>query len=393
MTAANAEGEWCTPSVVVLDGSSVAIGTAALEAAGTKADGLADYINRDLGRNLYHRPLSGQHYPPEVLLGLIVNKLVENARRSIGDFQQVVIAVPACFDDVRRKAVEDAAYIAGVEVLDLINQPTAAAAAFAAGHKFFAADPPGRVRKIFVCDIGAGGFDASVIQAAQGTLSVLASGGELALGGYEWDGVLAGKVAKLYSDKHGLDPLQQPQAAGRLWRACEDARRTLSDHNEATIDFEFEGNWSRVKLKRRQFESYTRDLLESLHAAIDKTLQTADTSWAEIDHVLLLGGMSKTPMIRDLLQEISGKTPETQFSGDQAVATGAALHAEARLAAKAGRPPRWTIEEINPHSIGTVATDTRTGEKRAANLDPPQQTATRLGAGSRSKHTNRDRIP
>jgi len=367
---ASAEGEWSTPSVVVLDGSSVAIGTAALESARTKADGLADRINGDLGRNLYHRPLSGQHYPPEVLLGLIVNQLVENARRSIGDFQQAVIAVPASFDDVRRKAVEDAAYIAGVDVLDLINQPMAAAAAFAAGHKFFAADPPGRTRKIFVCDIGAGGFGASVIQAAQGTLSVLASGGELAWGGYEWDGLLASKVAKLYSDKHGLDPLQQPQAARRLWRACEDARRTLSEHHEATIDFEFEGNWSRVKLKRRQFESYTREILDGLRAAIVKTLETAETSWAEIDHVLLLGGMAKTPVIRRLLQKISGKTPETRFSENQAVAAGAALYAEARLAAKAGRPSPWSIEEINPHSIGTVATDTRTGEKRAAILIP-----------------------
>ena len=370
VTLANAEDQLRTPSVVMIDGSTVAIGKDAVEAVGAKGECLAECIKRDLGRNLYHSALSGQHYPPEVLLGLIVNKLVKDTSRQLGEYNQVVIAVPAYFGDVRRKAVEDAAYIAGLELIDIINEPTAVALAFAREHKFFDSAKGESPRKMLVCDIGGGAFDVSVIEANDARFSVLATGGAFLLGGYDWDGRLAGKVAKLFTDKYGLDPRLEPNAAGQLWRQCEDARRALSSQDTATIDFEFEGNPARINISRRQLHGFTGDIVQGIRTAIEKTLQMADVPAADLDHVLLVGGMSRTPMIRKMLRELSGKKPDTSISVDEAVAHGAALYAAARLAKKEGRTPPFEIEEVNSHSMGIVGTAAKTGGKRNAILIP-----------------------
>jgi molecular chaperone DnaK len=367
----NAEGELSTPSAVLIDGSSIAIGRPALEAAATKGNCLAELIKRDLGRNLYHQPLGGQHYPPDVLLGLILHKLVQDARREIGAVRQVVIGVPAYFDDGRRKAVEDAAYVAGLEVLDLINEPTAVALDYARVRKLLVPEPKAKTpQRIFVCDVGGGAFDVSVLQVEKTTLSVLATGGALILGGCDWDGRLISKVAKLFHDKYGIDPRAEPAAAGKLWRACEDARRTLSEHDQAAIDFEHEGNRARVTISRRQFENYTRDLADGIRHAIEKTLQMAAVEWADVDRILLAGGMAPTPLIRDMVHELSGRMPDASVPLDQAVARGAAWYAAARLAKREGRPTPFEIAEVSSHSMGIVATDTRTGEKRHAILIP-----------------------
>jgi len=364
-TLANSEGQLATPSVVMIDGSTVAIGKDALDAVGTKAECLAERIKRDLGRNSYHSALSGQHYPPEVLQALIINKLVKDVGQEIGEFNQVAIAVPAYFGDVRRKAVEDAAYIAGLELLDIINEPTAAAVAFAQQHEFFESAKGESSQRLLVCDVGGGAFDVSLIQAQAAKFSVLATGGAFVLGGHDWDGRLAGKVAKLFTEKYGLDPRLEPNAAGLLWRECEDARCALSDHDKATINFEFEGNPARVTVSRQQLKSFTRDIIEGIQTAIEKTLQMAEVEAANIDHVLLAGGMSHTPMIRDMLKKLTGKEPDASISVDQAVAHGAALYAAARLAKKEGRPPRFEIEEVNSHSMGIVATDKKGGKRHA----------------------------
>lgn len=364
-TLANAEGELATPSVVMIDGSRVAIGKDAWEAVGTKAECIAERIKRDLGRNMYRSALGGQHYPPEVLQGLIVNKLVKDAAQEIGDFKQVVIAVPAYFGDVRRKAVEDAAYIAGLDLLDIINEPTAAAVAFAQQHDFFESAKGESAQRLLVCDIGGGAFDVSVIRAEAARFSVLATGGAYVLGGHDWDGRLAGKVAKLFTEKYGLDPRLEPNAAGLLWRECEGARCALSDHDKATISFEFEGNPARITVSRQQLTSFTRDIIEGIRTAIEKTLQMADVAATNIDHVLLVGGMAHTPALRAMMKKLTGKNPDAPISVDQAVTHGAALYAAARLAKKEGRPPRFEIEEVNSHSMGIVATDKKGGKRHA----------------------------
>jgi len=368
-TLANSEGQLATPSLVMVDGSSVAIGQDALQAVGTKADCLAERIKRDLGRNTYNRALSGQHYPPEVLQGLIVNKLFKDVSEEIDESRQVVIAVPAYFGDVRRKAVEDAAYIAGLELLDIINEPTAAALAFAQQHNFFGAAKGESSQRLLVCDIGGGAFDVSVIQAEAAKFSVLATGGAFVLGGHDWDGRLAGKVAKLFTDKYGLDPRLEPNAAGLLWRACEETRCALSENDKATVNFEFEGKPARVTISRKQLDGFTRDITEGIRTAIGKTLKMASVKATSIDHVLLMGGMSHTPMIRHMLKDLMGKELDASVPADQAVAHGAALYAAALLAKKEGKAPRFEIEEVNSHSMGIVATDKK-GGKRHTKLIP-----------------------
>lgn len=367
VTLANSDGELAMPSVVMIDGSNIAIGKSALEAAGTKEECLADRIKRDLGRNLYHKELSGKHYPPEVLFALVLNKLVQDARQQLGDFTHAVIAVPAYFGDVRRTAVEDAAYIVGLDLLDIINEPTAATAAFGCEHGLFEGKS---AQKILACDIGGGAFDVSVIQVEGAKLSVLATDGQFVMGGRDWDGQLAARVAKLFHDKYGVDVLKVPNAAGQLLRECEAARCTLSDSEQATVDFEFEGNPARVTLNHRKFASFTKDILDTIRSTIEKTLKRAKVDWADIDHVLLVGGMARTPLIRELLKEMSGREPDTSVSVDEAVAHGAALHAAAQLAKREGREPLFAIEEVNAHSMGVVGTAPKTGGKVHAILIP-----------------------
>ncbi len=381
VTLANSDGELATPSVVMIDGSSIAIGKDALEAVGTKGECLADRIKRDLGRNLYHKKLGGQHYPPEVLLSLILNKIVQDARHKLGDFTQVVITVPAYFGDVRRKAVEDAAYIVGLDLLDILNEPTAAAVTFGFERGLFASQAEAKAgQRILVCDIGGGAFDVSVLEIKDAKLSVKATDGQFVMGGRDWDGQLANRVAKLFHDKYGIDPLQEPNAAGQLLRECETARRTLSDADQATVDFEFEGNPARVTINHRQLASFAKEILDSIRSTIEKTLRRAKVDWAGIDHVLLVGGMSRTPLIRKLLKELSGKEPDTSLPADEAVAHGAALHAAARMAKREGRQPLFAVEEVNSHSMGVVGTASKTGGKVHAILIPRN---TRLPASAK----------
>ncbi len=363
VTLLNAEGDAETPSVVMLDESNLQVGAKALESLGLKADCVANHIKRELGQELFSRKVGGKEYPPEVLLGLILHKIANDARRQLGDFKYAVVAVPAFFDDARRKSIHDAAAVAGLELLDTINDPTAVAVSYAYRNKFLTAKNAGSPRRIVVCDIGGGSFDVSLLEIENRTVSVLSTDGAYILGGLDWDNRLVAEIARLFKAKYGIDPCQDPNAASQLWQICEQQRRVLSVQDQATIKFQYHDKPARINMTRRQFEDFTRDILTHIYNTIKKTVKKANVDWPQVDHVLLVGGMAGMPIIRKMMKQLAGKEPETFDGSRDAVAHGAALYAAARLTKLKGGQPAFEIKEVSSHSMGVVATDRKSGQK------------------------------
>jgi molecular chaperone DnaK len=372
-TLANAEGEPTTPSAVFFEGSHVVVGKEALKALATDGDQVALCAKRDLGQRFYHRPLGGRYYPPEALQAFILNKLRVDAQRQVGPFRHAVVTVPAYFDEVRRKATMDAAYLAGLELLDILNEPTAAAVAFGYQEGFLGLDGNegrGRTRNVLVYDLGGGTFDVTVMAIGGRQFTALATDGDVRLGGHDWDERLVALAAEAFFEKYGVDPREDATAHGRLWRECEDAKRTLSARQKTTIAFDYRGQGLRLEVTRQQLEELTADLLERTLFTTQRTLEAAGLTWDQIDRVLLVGGSTRMPAVARKLKELSGKEPDQSVSPDEAVAQGAALHAGLLWERHHGRPPRFRIRNVNSHSLGVVAADPVTKQWRSAVLIP-----------------------
>ena len=361
-----ADGEASMPGAVMIDGTSLSIGRQALEQLATKGDCIATNIKRSLGEQFYPKTMGDQQYPPEALTAVLLNKLVGDARSQIGDFRHVVISVPSYFDDARRKAVQDAVYIAGLELIDIINEPTAIALAYTHEVGFLDSNP----QKVLVCDFGGGAFDVSLLEIEGNKISVLATDGAPILGGHDWDERLASDVARLFTNKYGTDPLSDPNAAGLLFAECEQKRRVLSGEKEVSIHFEYEGKPANVKITREQLQNFTKDMLEIIQTTLKRTLKAAKVERGQVDHVLMAGGLSSMPILRKIVANVTGKKPDPSVSLDGYVALGAALLADMRLAKRRGEQPAYQIEEVNSHSMGIVGTQLETGSKIHAVLIP-----------------------
>jgi molecular chaperone DnaK len=370
-TLINAEGDKITPSVVFFEGDNVVVGKEAAKALATDAEQVAELAKRDLGNRFFHRTIGGRQYPPEALQAFILNKLRRDAEKQVGPIAKAVITVPAYFDEVRRKATQDAGYIAGLEVMDIINEPTAAAVAFGFQQGFMRPDQADTAtRKILVYDLGGGTFDVTVMEIGGRKFTALATDGDVQLGGKDWDQRLVDFVAEEFIRKHGVDPREEPNAHGRLWRECEDAKRTLSARTKASIACDYRGHAVRVEVTRQTFHELTQDLLDRTSFTTKQTLLAAGLTWADIDRVLLVGGSSRMPAVVEMLKQLSGMEPDCSVSPDEAVAHGAALHAGLLLAHHEGKSPEFHIKNVNSHSLGVVAMDATTKRSRNAILIP-----------------------
>jgi molecular chaperone DnaK len=371
MTIVNSEGDLITPSAVLFDGETTVVGKEAIKAIASEAEHVAMCAKRDLGERAFHRVIEGHRYPPEAIQAWVLNKIKNDAQRQLGPISRVVITVPAYFDEVRRKATQDAGFMAGLEVMDIINEPTAAAVAFGFQQGFLNAqgDAP-KPQKILVYDLGGGTFDVTVMEISGTNFNALATDGDVRLGGQDWDQRIVDFVAEEFIRQHKIDPREDPNAAGRLWRECEDAKRTLSLRSKAAINYDFKGAAVRLEITREKFEEITHDLLDRTRFTTRQTLQAAGLAWENIDRVLLVGGSTRMPMVRAMLKEISGKDPDASVSADEAVAHGAALHAGILVARTQGNRMPFKIKNVNSHSLGVVAVDGKTGRARNAILIP-----------------------
>lgn len=370
-TLVNAEGDRVTPSVVLFDGDDVIVGKEAMKAMVTEAEAVAECSKRDMGSRVFHKVFSGKQYPPEVIEAWILHKLRSDAAAQVGEFSKVVVTVPAYFDEVRRKATQDAGYMAGLEVLDIINEPTAAAVAYGFQQGFLnregSTDEP---QKILVYDLGGGTFDVTVMEIRGSQFVALATDGDVQLGGFDWDQRLLDMVAERFIQEHYVDPREDPSTRGKLWRECEDAKRTLSARSKAAVACDYRGFSSRIEITREEFEQRTHDLLDRTRFTAVQTLKQAGLDWKDLDKVLMVGGSTRMPMVKQMLADISGHEPDASVAADEAVAHGAALHAGLVLAGRAGQAAGFSISNVNSHSLGVVGTDPQTKRRRNGIIIP-----------------------
>jgi molecular chaperone DnaK len=332
ITLPNLDGEMLTPSAVLIEDDGAVIGEAARDVALEQPDRVALLIKRWMGHPKFSQPVAGRDFRPETLSALILRKLVQDAARRVGSVNRAVITVPAYFDDTRRKATKDAGRIAGLEVLDILDEPTAAALAYSFQSHNAAQFHPGQPlpvpeQTVLVYDLGGGTFDVTLVRLGKHHFQSLAIEGDVRLGGKDWDDRIVEYVADKFQALHGSDPRDDPVSHVTLMAAAERAKRTLSKLQQASVTCSHAGKVLTVPLTRAEFENLTRDLLTRTRLTTQQVMREAGLNWDRVDRILLVGGSTHMPMTGQMLRELSGKEPDHSLAVSEVVARGAAIHA------------------------------------------------------------------
>jgi molecular chaperone DnaK len=355
----NLHGDLLTPSVVLFDDEEIVVGKAAKKAANETPDRVAECAKREIGSSFYSRPIQGQQIPPEAILGYILSRLKEDVTSTVGSDFRAVVTVPAYFDEPRRKATADAAQIAGIDLLDIVNEPTAAALAFGEqlGYLSATGEPQNRMR-VLVYDLGGGTFDVTIIELASGKIQTLATDGDVQLGGRDWDQLLANHVAERFQAQHGIDISSDPMAMENLVRTVEDSKHTLSLREHAVVRVEYQGISDEIKVHRSEFEKMSQGLLERTSFTTRQVLTAARLQWSDISCILLVGGSTRMPMVSAMIEQLSGSSPDRSINPDEAVARGAALFASYQLTKQAGdQETKFHVTDVCAHSLGIQGID------------------------------------
>lgn len=366
------EGDIVTPSVVLFEDSEVIVGREAKRLAQHHPDRVAEWVKRDMGKPVYSRPIRGEYLPPEVIQACILRRLKADILRVVGPTARTVVTVPAYFDEPRRKATADAAEMAGLNVIDIVNEPTAAALGF--GEVLGYLSPEGKPLQemvVMVYDLGGGTFDATLLRLAPRDIRTLATDGDVELGGHDWDQRLVSYAAAGFQAAHGIDPSKDPAALSRLFAAAENAKHSLTVRNRTFIEVEHEGKTAEVQVSRVQFEELTADLMERTLTTSRQLLQAAGLQWSDVARLLLVGGSTRMPMVARRLQELTGLQPERSVNPDEAVARGAAVYAHYRLSREQkGKAAPLKVTNVNSHSLGIEGIDPQTLRKTNVVLIP-----------------------
>jgi len=324
----NSEGGRTTPSVVAFSkAGEVLVGEVAKRQAITNPDRTFRSIKRHMGENWKSDDIDGKKYSPQEISARTLMKLKRDAEAYLGDtVTQAVITVPAYFDDAQRTATKEAGTIAGLEVLRIINEPTAAALAYGL-------DKSAEDEKVLVFDLGGGTFDVSVLEIGEGVFEVKSTHGDTHLGGDDWDQRVIDWLVKEFKAKHGVDLGADKMAAQRLKEAAEKAKIELSQVQQTQINLPFitataEGPLHLDEtLSRAKFQEMTADLIERCRVPFEQALKDAGISKGELNHVILVGGSTRMPAVTDLVQSLTGKEPNKSVNPDEVVAVGAAVQA------------------------------------------------------------------
>ncbi|HUA94835.1 MAG TPA: molecular chaperone DnaK [Acidimicrobiales bacterium] len=323
----NAEGGRTTPSVVAFSKTGeVLVGEVAKRQAITNPDRTIRSVKRHMGTS-WTVDIDGKKYTAQEISARILGKLKRDAEAYLGDtVTQAVITVPAYFDDAQRTATKEAGQIAGLEVLRIINEPTAAALAYGL-------DKEEKDHTVLVFDLGGGTFDVSVLEIGEGVFEVKSTSGNTHLGGDDWDEKVIEWLVKTFKDTEGVDLSNDKMALQRLKEAAEKAKIELSSVQETQINLPFITATSEgpkhldVKLTRAKFNELTSELVDACKGPFDAAIKDAGLSTSDIDHVVLVGGSTRIPAVQELVQSLTGKEPHKGVNPDEVVAIGAAVQA------------------------------------------------------------------
>ena len=366
----NAEGDRTTPSVVGFrkDGERV-VGKAAKNQAVTNPVNTVSSVKRFIGRSYAETAeeqktvaynvkngkdgravvdIDGKDFMSEEISAMVLQKLKADAEKQVGSpITQAVITVPAYFNDAQRQATKDAGKIAGLEVLRIINEPTAAALAYGL-------DKTNKEEKVLVFDLGGGTFDVSVLELGDGVFEVCSTAGDNHLGGDDWDQRVIDWLADKFKGETGIDLRQDPMALQRLKEAAEKAKMELSSTTQANINLPFitmDASGPKhldYTLSRAEFERITRDLLDRCRKPVEQAMRDAGLSVGEVNEVLLVGGSSRMPAVQQLVKDITGKAPNMSVNPDEVVAMGAAVQG----GVLAGDVEGILLLDVTPLSLG-----------------------------------------
>ena len=316
----NAEGFSTTPSVVhFYDDDACVVGEEAVKMVVIDPENVVRFIKRHMGEEDFTLEFFGRAYTPQEISALILRKLKEDAEERFGvEVKDAVVTVPAYFHSAQRGATAEAGAIAGLNVLSIINEPTAAAIAYGL-------DRIGGSRKLLVLDLGGGTFDVTVMEIDGTRLSTLASDGNAELGGKDWDDRLLNHVAEQFFEKFQTDPRDDAAPYQELYERCLHAKISLSTKPRAVIPVNYRGNRMAVPVDRELFENLTADLVQQCEDTANIVLEKAQLQWSDLDDVLLVGGSTRMPMVRNMLERLAGKPPADGVNPDECVALGAAL--------------------------------------------------------------------
>jgi molecular chaperone DnaK len=347
VTVLREEDESLLPSVVGLDSEGrLLVGTPARNQWVLAPDRTVRSIKRRMGEAATVR-LGEQEYSPQEISAIILRTLKDRAARSLGHpVRKAVITVPAFFNETQREATREAGELAGLDVVRIINEPTAASLTYEL--------QPERMERLLVYDLGGGTFDVSIVQVEQGVVEVLASHGDTHLGGDDFDQLLLDWVADDFAHQHGVDLRESLAAKSRALRAVEEAKIALSFDAVTTIEEEFIAEKGGVPLhlkreiKRHEYETLIEPLLEKTLTCVDGSLSDAKLQVNQIDKVVLVGGASRTPLVHDLLQERLRREVHFEVDPDLCVAMGAAIQG----GLIAGIDVGTVLVDITPHTLG-----------------------------------------
>lgn len=361
----NIEGNRTTPSVVMFDGDDVCVGEQAKVNSITDPYNVCQLIKRQMGDSRFKfESESGKVFSPEDISAMILKSLKISAEQALNQkITDAVITVPAYFNDAQRKATQDAGKIAGLNVLSVINEPTAAAIAFCnSGEK--------QQQKVMVFDLGGGTFDVTIINiSSDETINILATNGHKNLGGFDFDNEIIKMVVNEFEDQHDIDLYDDDVAMQDLRGRAELAKKTLSTRAKATISIMSSGKLVKMEITKEDFNLRIKNILNNAKTIMEIAIEDANLEWSDLDKIILVGGSTRVPAVQEMIKEASGITPSHDVHPDEAVALGAACFAnslgdveqvalgEAPQEAPKEAPAPIKVTDVNSHSLGIITVD------------------------------------
>jgi molecular chaperone DnaK (HSP70)/uncharacterized protein YegL len=352
----NREGRNVTPSVVYFGSDPPAVGQEAKEWARLGNDEIASFFKPHMGNPHYSLRFHELDYSATDLSALVLKRLKADAEaKLVRDVDRAVITVPAYFGDAQRKATIAAGNAAGLHVLRIINEPTAAALAYGL-------QKPGVIETVLIYDLGGGTFDVTVARITPEEIAVLATVGDHDLGGKNWDDRIATYLSERFAAETGIDPLDDPLALNEVLVRSEQAKWTLSERSATRVTLQLGSERKSYELTRSEFESMTFPLMDRTRSLTEEALAEAKLGWQGLSGVLLVGGSTRMPMVRAYVSQMAGSPPRAGVNVDEVVALGAAIQAamdEGQTATDA--TPRFSlagarrVQDVMAHSLGTVA--------------------------------------
>lgn len=370
----NEDEEIEIPSLVIFaESGQVIVGASRQRAAMEEPGRVVERVKREMGNADYKRVFNGQEMTPEFISALILKKLRQDGSKVIGPISNAVITVPYYFNDARRKATQDAGRIAGLNVIDIINEPTAATLTYA-WEQGILGNPQGddKAKTALVYDLGGGTFDVTLVKFNATQFEVLATDGDTHLGGIDWTDRLVDHVAKEFQTKHGMDPRESEKTLQVLRNDCDQAKVGLSETDKVGIMCRHEGKAVSVKVTRDEFEDLTADLMQRTLDTTELVLDMASMEAKDVDAIVLVGGSTLMPKVSEALKDLTGVEPYRGLSPHTAVAQGAAIHAailESKHRTSGGkvaeavrqRLSNIKQQDVNSHGLGIVIKDFRSG--------------------------------